>query len=74
MKVKLDYNGLIRQIEETIDADNIEYLESNALYVDVGLQLLEGYMREIAEHAIETQDPWLIEWCKNLMIIKVINE
>lgn len=73
-KVKLNYNGLIREIMEALDADDIEYLQENAWHIDVGLDLLNGYMTELAKHAIETQDEWLIEWCKNLLIVTETEE
>lgn len=70
-KIKLNYNGLVTYIESTIDSEDIEEVLENALAIDTGLQLLNGYMKEIAEHTIETKDPWLVEWCRNLEIIKV---
>lgn len=69
-KIKLNYNSLVREIIEALASDDIEYVQNNAWHIEVGLQLLNGYLTEIAEHTIETEDPWLVEWCKNLLIIK----
>ena len=71
-KIKLNYNGFIEEIEEIIeflDSDESEYIQSQAWSIEIGIKLLNGYLTEIAQHTIETEDPWLIEWCKNLMII-----
>ncbi|MBR3587010.1 MAG: hypothetical protein IKO00_13375 [Oscillospiraceae bacterium] len=68
-KIKLNYNGLIREIMEALDADEIEYLQENAWHIEIGIRLLNGYLTEIAQHTIETEDPFLVEWCRNLMII-----
>lgn len=68
-KIKLNYNGLIREIMEALDADEIEYLQENAWHIEIGIELLNRYLKELAEHAIATEDPFLVEWCKNLLII-----
>ena len=68
-KIKLNYNGLIREIMEALAADEIEYLQENAWHIEIGIRLLNGYLTEIAQHTIETEDPFLVEWCRNLMII-----
>ena len=68
-KMKLNYNGLIREIMEALDADEIEYLQENAWNIEIGINLLNRYLAEIAQHTIEIEDPWLIEWCQNLNII-----
>ena len=68
-KMKLDYNGLIREIMKALDADEIEYLQENAWHIEIGINLLNRYLAEIVQHTIETEDPWLIEWCQNLNII-----
>lgn len=54
---------------EFLDSDESEYIQSQAWSIEIGIKLLNGYLTEIAQHTIETEDPWLIEWCKNLMII-----
>lgn len=72
--MKLNYNGLIKEIVEALGTEEIEYLQENAWHIEIGLQLLNGYLNELAEHSIETQDEWLIEWCKNLLIITETEE
>lgn len=69
-KMKLDLNHLLSFIDDILSADSIETVHDNAFAVAVGLELLTSYMKEIAQYAIETDNPFLIEWCKNLMIVK----
>ena len=73
-KMKLNYNGLIKEIVEALESEDIEYLQENAWHIEIGIQLLNGYLNELAEHTIETQDEWLVEWCKNLLIITETEE
>lgn len=70
-RVKLDYNNLMSFIDNYIlGAENIETVQNNAMYAATGLNLLQGYLKQLAQHAIDTNDEFLIEWCKNLMIVK----
>ena len=68
-QMKINYNGFVEHIANVLDLENIEDVQNEAWSIEVGIQLLNGYMRQIAEYAIKTQDEFLIEWCKNLMII-----
>ena len=74
MKVKLNYHGLIEEIDNTIMADSIEEVRENMLQIKVGLTLLNSYMEEIADRAIETYDDWIVMWCKSLMLVEEIPE
>lgn len=69
-KMKLDYNNLLEQIDVALGAEDIEYVHDNAFGIAVGLELLSAYLKDLAERAIETKDDWVIEWCKNLLILK----
>lgn len=73
-RIKLNYNGFIQQVAEALDSEDIEQLRENAMNLDVGIQLLNGYLRTLAEHAIETEDEWLLEWCKDLLIVTEYEE
>ena len=68
-KMRMNYNGFVEQIADVLAAESIDAVQNEAWAVEVGIQLLNGYMLEMAERAIETQDEFLVEWCKNLMII-----
>ena len=73
-KMKINYNGFVDLVLETVASENIEQVQENAIGIEAGISILGKYMEEIAEHTIETEDPWLVEWCKNLMIIKEAEE
>ena len=70
IKMKINYNGFVDLVMETVASENIEQVQENAIGIEAGISILGKYMEEISEHTIETEDPWLVEWCKNLMIIK----
>lgn len=69
-RMKLDFNHLIALIDETLSAESIDDVQKNAFGIGVGLTLLLGYMKRLAEHAINTDDEFILEWCKGLMIVK----
>ena len=68
-QMKLNYNSFIEHIADVLASENIETVQNEAWSIEVGLQLLNGYMEQLAKRAIETQDEFLVEWCKNLMIV-----
>lgn len=68
-QVKLNYNGFIEHVADVLAAEDIETVQHEAWSIEVGIQLLNGYMEQIAKRAIETQDDFLVEWCENLCII-----
>ena len=68
-QLELNYNNFIHHIADVLDAEDIETVQNEAWSIEVGIQLLNGYMEQLAKRAIETQDEFLIEWCKQLHII-----
>lgn len=68
-QMKLNYNGFVDHLANVLDSENIEAFKAEAWSIEVGIQLLNGYMEQIAKRAIETGDEFLIEWCKCLVII-----
>lgn len=69
-RMKLDYNNLMRQIDDILGAEHIEYVQNNGYGVAIGLQLLSGYIKDIAEYALKTENDYLIKWCLDLHILK----
>lgn len=65
MKLKLDTNNLMRQLDEDLPE------ESGCRF---GMELMCSYLHDMAKHAIETNDSFEIEWCKNLLIITETTE
>ena len=68
-QMKLNYNGFIEHVADVLSAEDIETVQHEAWSIEVGIQLLNCYMEQIAKRAIETQDDFLVEWCENLCII-----
>jgi len=73
-QMKLNYNGFVERIADVLAAEDIETVQNEAWSIEVGIQLLNGYMEQLAKRAIETQDEFLVEWCKFLMIITEIDK
>lgn len=69
-RIKLDYNHLFELIDETLGAEDIETVQRNSCGIAVGLELLSAYLRDIAQHAIDTEDEYLIELFKDMGILK----
>ena len=75
MKMKLDYNSLMRMIVEVLNTENkseeeiAEVVKDNAFGISFGLELLTSYMKDIATLAIERNDKELLEICKALLIV-----
>lgn len=75
MKMKLDYNNLMRMIVEVLNTENkseeeiAEMVKDNAFGISIGLELLTSYMKDIAALAIERNDKELLEICKSLLIV-----
>lgn len=73
-QMKLNYNGFVEHIADVLAAEDIETVRNEAWSIEVGAQLLNGYMKQLAKRAIETQDEFLVEWCKCLCIIVEVED
>lgn len=70
MRMKLDYNNLLPTIDRTLSESRSRTVKANAFGIAVGLELLSGYLRDIAERAIELEDDNLIELCVGMGVLK----
>ena len=70
MRIKLDYNNLLRQIDEVLSVSRSKVVKENAFGISVGLQLLSSYLKQIAERAVELDDEVLIGLLIDLCILK----
>lgn len=70
MRVKLDYNNLLQQIDDVLSASRSKVAKENALGISVGLQILSTYIKSIAERAIEIEDDVLIGLLLDLGVLK----
>lgn len=68
-RIKLDYNHLMQQVVDFLNENSSEDNERLAFGIGMGLELLEAYMKNIAERAIELNDDILIGLLKDLCIL-----
>lgn len=70
MRMKMDYNNLVEEIDRTVSASRSRAARENAFGISVGLELLSWYLRDIAQRAIDLEDDKLIELCVGMGILK----
>ena len=70
MRMKLDYNNLLSNIDSTLSKSRSKVVKRSAFGIAVGLELLSGYLRDIAQRAIDLNDEKLIELCVGMGILK----
>jgi hypothetical protein len=70
MRTKLNYNNLLSNIDRTLSESKSRVVKENAFGISVGLELLSGYLRDIAQRAIDLEDDKLIELCVGMGILK----
>ena len=68
-RMKLDYNHLMQQIVDFLNENSTEENARFAWGLGIGLELLEAYMKNIAERVIELNDDVLIGLLKDLGIL-----
>lgn len=69
-RMKIKYENLMTQIEEVLNADDIEYVHENAFGIATGLEISCGHLIELGQHAIDTNDEFLQQWCLDMGILK----
>ena len=70
MRMKMDYNNLLSTIDRTLSESRSRTVKANAFGIAVGLELLSGYLRDIAQRAIDLNDDKLIDLCVGMGILK----
>lgn len=70
MRMKLNYNNLLSNIDRTLSESKSRVVKENAFGISVGLELLSGYLRDVAQRAIDLEDDKLIELCTGMGILK----
>ena len=70
MRIKMDYNNLLSTIDRTLSESRSRTVKANAFGIAVGLELLSGYLRDIAQRAIDLNDDKLIDLCVGMGILK----
>ena len=69
MRMRLDYNNLMRQIFDLLNNSEDEMVQDNAFGIGIGLELLTAYMKEFTRISIERNDEELLSLCKDLLIV-----
>ena len=69
MRVKLDYNDLMDRIAGVLCEGESE-IDENTYGILIGLQILESYIKQIAERSVELKDDALIGLLCDLHVIK----
>ena len=70
MRIKMDYNNLLRQIDDVLSNSRSKIVKENAFGIATGLQLLSSYIKEIAERAVELDDDILIGLLLDLHVLR----
>lgn len=70
IRMRMDINHLYELIDEVISNSRSKIARENRMGIAIGLELLQTYLREIAERAIELNDEVLIEALLNLHVLK----
>ena len=60
MRMKLDYNHLLENIGEVLSNSRSKIVRENGFGIEIGLNLLTAYLKDIAERAIEINDEVII--------------
>lgn len=68
-RIKLDYNNLMRNIDDTLSNSRSKIVRENEYGIMIGIQLLSAYLKEIAERAIEINDDVLIDILCDLNVL-----
>jgi hypothetical protein len=69
-RMKLDINHLYELIDEVLSNSRSKIIKERGFAISVGLDLLQNYLRDIAERAIELNDDVLIDLLLDLHVLK----
>jgi hypothetical protein len=69
-RMKLDINHLYELIDEVLSNSGSKIIKERGFAISVGLDLLQNYLRDIAERAIELNDDVLIDLLLDLHVLK----
>lgn len=73
LRTKLDYNHLLETIDEVVTNSRSKIAKRYQFGIEIGLNMLTSYLKQIAERAIELNDEVLIGLLEDLMIVKKQN-
>ena len=70
IRMRMDINHLYELIDEVLSNSRSKIVRENGMGIAIGLEILQTYLREIAERAIELNDEVLIECLLNLHVLR----
>lgn len=70
MRMRFNYNHLLENIGEMLSVSRSKFARENGFGIEIGLNLLTSYLKEIAERAIEINDDVLIGLLLDMHILK----
>ncbi len=68
-RMKLDYNHLMELVYDFLNKNHSDDNNRDVVAIDVGLNLFNAYLKQIAERALEIKDEVLIELFKDLYLL-----
>ena len=74
MLIKMDYNELLNKVSKAPHSSKSRYVKEWGNSIAVGFEILNSYLRRIAQRAIETQDAALLEDLANLGLVTEIED
>lgn len=74
MRIKLDFNNLMRQIDDYFTATRTEANETDVIGICFGLEIMQSYLRNIAERSIVLNDEELISLLVDMGILRITME
>lgn len=70
MKVKMNYNSWAEALVEIVDNSKSRVAKEKGKFVFYGVGILNSYMKQIVNRAIQIDDPVILEACINLGIAR----
>ena len=74
MKVKMELNVLEDKIDKVINASNTKVAKNEGYGICVGLDILNGYLQDIANRALKIGDPVIINSLIQINVLKPNSE
>lgn len=68
--MKMDYNHLVESIGEILSNSRSKVVRENGFGIEIGLNLLTSYLKDIAERAIELDDDVLLGLLLDMHILR----
>lgn len=74
MRIKLNFNSLMEQIDDYFSSTRTEKNKTDVIGICFGLELVQSYLRQIAERTIILDDEELIGLLVDMGVLRVKEE